>query len=518
MASGTSALEFFVLEASGYIDGLDSLLGSAPANGPDREELVRLTRALRGNSVMYRQPGVTSVATALEGCARAMREGRLSWSPQVRAELTATVDDLRILVRDVRQWSAASDQRASARAAQLEGMVPRSPTPSTAVQAATEAGGRAYLGTKTRELGATLARVSAQPGDASARAALERDVRVLSGVALLKEYPVLARVVAAIERESPALGTGAPTEDARARLRRAANALGAAAAALDAGDAAAAERALRDIALELEGSESPSPSETIVAIDQLFYEDAGPRIVEKAEAPPVSAPQRFRLEVVGLAEHARRVIGDLRGAPDDSERDRGWRALERSFGSLLETSRSFGESAVAAALGAWERAVARRDADSLDSLDRAAAALADPATPGSSLEQRLEELKPRAEAAPAPPAPPTPPAAPARAEAPAAAPHERPPRSTKATPTGVELRELLQSGISELGQLDQRPLTPAVPLAHERVVPIETLLYRGDSALRRAREIRDEIRSAGGAPSAETLDELFALLDLAGAE
>jgi hypothetical protein len=77
---------------------------------------------------------------------------------------------------------------------------------------------------------------------------------------------------------------------------------------------------------------------------------------------------------------------------------------------------------------------------------------------------------------------------------------------------------MLQSGISELGQLDQRPLTPAVPLPQERVVPIETLLYRGDSALRRAREIRDEIRAGGGSPSAETLDELFALLDLVRAE
>jgi hypothetical protein len=78
----------------------------------------------------------------------------------------------------------------------------------------------------------------------------------------------------------------------------------------------------------------------------------------------------------------------------------------------------------------------------------------------------------------------------------------------------MELRDLLQSGISGLGDLDERPLTPAVPLAQERIVPIETLVYSGEAALRRAREIRDEIRASGGAPEPETLDELFALLDL----
>ena len=47
------------------------------------------------------------------------------------------------------------------------------------------------------------------------------------------------------------------------------------------------------------------------------------------------------------------------------------------------------------------------------------------------------------------------------------------------------------------------------------VVPIESLLYEGRSALGRALELRDEIRRGGGAPSTEQLDELFDLLDLA---
>jgi chemotaxis protein histidine kinase CheA len=560
MASATSAVEFFILEASGYIDGLDSLLGSAGAHGPDRDALVRLTRALRGNSVMYRQPGITTVASALEGCARALREGRLGWTPQVQATLVATVDDLRLLVRSVRQWSAADDQRANARADELEGMVPRSPTPSTAVQAATEAGGRAYLATKTRELSVTVERVSAEPGDGAARAALARDVRALSGVALLREYPVLSIVVGALEREGAKLESGGgATEEARSRLRRAAKALGDSADALGAGDPASAERALREIARELEGAHGSEPSERIVSIEELFFADSGPTVVESSPSPPTSAAERFRIEIVGLAEHARRVIADVRRAPDDTERDRGWRALERAFRSLVDTARSFGETAVAGALGTWEGAVSRREADALESLDDAAAALADPGIPSASLQQRIAqrgggiapaegpvagatEAAPAAEPAgraeeraPAPVEKPAPSVAPpsaaitppppahepeplAEAFPPAEEEYQPPPRPSSRTPTGNELRDLLQSGISGLGGLEDQPLTPPVPLPQERVVPIETLVYSGSAALRRAREIRDEMRASGSTPDPETLDELFALLDLVNAE
>ncbi len=523
MASGTSALDFFILEASGYIDGLDSLLGSAGSTGPDREGFVRLTRALRGNSVMYRQPGVTTVATSLEQCARAFREGRLSWAPHVQSALTATIDDLRILVRNVRQWKEADDQRARSCAAALDALVPRSPTPSTTVQAATEAGGRAYLALKARELAATLSRVASQPGDPAVRGALLHDVRVLSGVALLREFPVLSRVVAGLGEMAGSLAEGAtPTEDTRGQLRWASTALGTAAGLFEHGDGEGAERSLRDVAQQFEGAGSTGPAERIVAIDELFYRDDGPTVIDTSASPPTSAAERFRIEVVSLAEHARRVIGDVRRAPDESERDRGWRALERAFGSLAETARSFGETAVAGALGAWERAVAKRDADTLGSLDAAAAALADPELPRSTLHDRVgrpAEDAPAASEKRVQTAPAAAVAAPGEAEGGEKVEREKEepapaPRPRNRTPTGVELRDLLQTGISGFDDLEQRPLAKPVPLAQERVVPIETLLYRGDSALKRARELRDEIKAGGASPAPEALDELFALLDL----
>ena len=194
---------------------------------------------------------------------------------------------------------------------------------------------------------------------------------------------------------------------------------------------------------------------------------------------------------------------------------------------------------IAAALGAWESAVSRRDSETLTSLDEAAMALTDPDTPASTLQQRLEQLGGTTPAEVEPPAVAaadlTADSAPERkapaasasaaefdAEFPAPPGWDEPPptprRPVSRTPTGSDLRDMLASGISGLRDLDERPMTPPVPLPTERVVPIETLVYTGEAALRRAREIRDEIRASGSPPEPDTLDELFALLDLVKAE
>ncbi len=57
-----------------------------------------------------------------------------------------------------------------------------------------------------------------------------------------------------------------------------------------------------------------------------------------------------------------------------------------------------------------------------------------------------------------------------------------------------------------------RPLSEPVPV-EETLVPIESLIYRGEAALRRARELRDDLRGQE-APPREALEELYDLLDL----
>ncbi|HKP14667.1 MAG TPA: hypothetical protein VJT85_01315, partial [Gemmatimonadaceae bacterium] len=79
----------------------------------------------------------------------------------------------------------------------------------------------------------------------------------------------------------------------------------------------------------------------------------------------------------------------------------------------------------------------------------------------------------------------------------------------------AEQASLLDAGIAKLGALNIAPLTAPAALPEQPAVPIDVLLYRGRAAIERCREIRDQVRSAGGPVDAETLGELFDLLDLA---
>jgi hypothetical protein len=58
-------------------------------------------------------------------------------------------------------------------------------------------------------------------------------------------------------------------------------------------------------------------------------------------------------------------------------------------------------------------------------------------------------------------------------------------------------------------------LESAPPASASGVVPIESLLYSGRSALARAREIRAAQAAAAREPTPEELDELMDLMELA---
>ena len=90
---------FFAMEAGEYLERLDTLVSGAA--GPDRDELVRLVRALRGSALMANQQPIGGVAEALEAVARAVKEGRVEWDEATRQTFISAVDGLKILVRGV---------------------------------------------------------------------------------------------------------------------------------------------------------------------------------------------------------------------------------------------------------------------------------------------------------------------------------------------------------------------------------------------------------------------------------
>ena len=496
MTSPVGLLDFFILEATDSIDRLDAAVSSAATGAPDIDILLRHARTLRGSSTMARQNGIAEVAAGIERVARALRDNELRWSPALHAALVAAVDDLKLLLRSVRNWSTADERRAQSRTAELGRLVPdaprRAPTPSSG-------GGNAFLVAETGDIADALEQVVRRPGEREALEAALRHVRTLRGVASVRDVPPLPEVVDAIERAAKPLEIGALTSPTVKQL-----ALLTAAAML-----------LRRISTELSGGRRPDPNspevrqfaaaaaaladevpdaDHIIPIAALFHGDTGPHLVSTSPNPPTTPAERFRMEVVSQAEHLRRLVGDAKQAQDPASRDRLGRELRVALRALEAGAMSFAEERVARIARDAAARGGSLDPRALESLDRLASLLADPRLDSDDLARELEQIGRAPQPTPSRPAP---------------------SRGRTSTPTGRELKEFLDRGIETLGRLLDKPLREATPLPDEAIVPIEDLLYRGRAAVERARVLRDELRRRPGAPAQDVIDELYDLLDLA---
>jgi chemotaxis protein histidine kinase CheA len=93
---------------------------------------------------------------------------------------------------------------------------------------------------------------------------------------------------------------------------------------------------------------------------------------------------------------------------------------------------------------------------------------------------------------------------------------EVPPPPPRTPPRGQELRDVLNSSLATMRGLDTRHSGPQ-PTATD-LVPIQQLLYRGQSAIERAAEIRRALKKSGTPPTRALVDELVDLVELAAAE
>lgn len=146
-------------------------------------------------------------------------------------------------------------------------------------------------------------------------------------------------------------------------------------------------------------------------------------------------------------------------------------------------------------------------------------------TPQTQFEQQLREPPPgsvashaprtsRPHAQPPAAAKPTPPARAATPPRGRQLPHE-----ARTTPRGQDMHSLISEGLAGFDSMDFDRLAPAASAAAAmgELVPIELLLYKGRSALARAREIRAAQAAAAREPTPDELDELMDLMELATA-
>jgi len=582
MGQSMGMLDFFVLEAGEYLERLDALAQTPAGAFPNAEEFVRVARAWRGGALMASQQPMARAAQGLEAAGRALKDARLAWDERVRGEVIRAVDDCKTYLHRIRTPAPEDAARAEEMGAALERLAGRTSGSTRASGIGLDAGARAFVAREAAAIASALDHaaqgLAADRASRDALAGVAPAMSALRGVAVLNDLPPLGDLLAAVDGAlkevyatsgavAPAV-PGAFDWAAKAMARAAREVVDAGRPALD--SAQAGEFATALLATFAGAGE-------IVPVEALFFGDAGPHVVREGAAPsPLS-----QVELVSQGEFLERAADELSRAGSAAVRDLRLFAIAAALRPLAgaggaPVAVALGRMADAAR-GAIGARAAGTDVEFFSAtIADAARALRTVRTGGEApvvqqLEAAVERLGALSGAAPgaraAAPAPSPAPAAPPRkrttrvvpalAEAPAAA---VPPAAgderdlafgyaslermiaERGLPLG-SLEELLgapaaaeeagvvpgeslapdEEGVVPIESLapDADAVVPIETLAPDgEVVPIETLLYRGQTALRRALELRSDLAALARAPGNdaarlyELQREVFDLVEL----
>ena len=117
-------LDFFTLEAGEYLTRLESLASRGSMEPTDATQFAAAARGLRGSATMAKAGGLARLATSVERIASAVVQGAISWEPELQRSLVGSIEDLKLLVRSVRQWGAEQDARVEENLRRLERYAP----------------------------------------------------------------------------------------------------------------------------------------------------------------------------------------------------------------------------------------------------------------------------------------------------------------------------------------------------------------------------------------------------------
>ncbi|HEU0300572.1 MAG TPA: Hpt domain-containing protein [Longimicrobium sp.] len=472
--------EYFALEAGEFLDQMDALL--AGSDRPDPVRFFRLARGVRGSAQLAGAGPVAEVAERLEDGARAIRDGLLQWTPEVRDRARRTADDLRELVERHGAWGQAEEQRARAAAerwADVHGARRGGDAPA-AGDALFDFVRREIAGV-VAEMDRALAELAGAPDAREPLRAVLRRMRPVRGVAGMEALAPVLEVLEGIEDAAhEVLGRdSAVTAQETELLGAGAAALRASAQALEGGRAPgesaelAAFRELRDRVEEASATEEDA---AVVPVTRLFADEGGPHLVSSPMAPApgdegmtAEVEDFLRIEATGFLDRAEGLLASQPARPRRFGRVA--REAAELAASVRELAGTYGVPGLAAAA------------------ELAANRLRAAATP----DEARDALRTLRHALPG--APPAPPAA-----------------SAPAGPTAVaETAEQMQAAAEAAAP------APEPKADEEGVVPVETLLYAPDDALREALALRARLEQMGGGrgtPLGEALDELFGLVEL----
>jgi chemotaxis protein histidine kinase CheA len=195
--------EYFETEARDALAEIDAALGNAT---PDAATLHRAFRALRGTAQLAREHRVARVAQLMESAAKSLLGGELDWSERLIADLRATTDDLRTLVRPTddedeqeRRVAVCIERlRTGGTTADAAPAVPAAREPEPASDEFLRFAAQEVSGI-VEALDRGIQQLSAAPMDRDPLKAVLRRQRSLLGAARLDDIPVVAEILRALE-------------------------------------------------------------------------------------------------------------------------------------------------------------------------------------------------------------------------------------------------------------------------------------------------------------------------------
>ncbi|MEP7228471.1 MAG: hypothetical protein ABI785_13990 [Gemmatimonadales bacterium] len=329
MTNPLGSADFFALEAGECLDRLETLVSQPEP--PSADELLRNARVLRGSALMAAQPHIARAAGGLEALARAHREHRRSWDAATREQVAQAVEEFRLLVRRVSQWSDADTARAVRLGRDLEtlagGTTPKVPErPTETERPELHTGVRAFVAREGALIASALDRAArslrATPGDREPLYNVIRRMQSLRGLAELGELVPLPEILDGIE-----LAVGdltrlfAPPPDVDQVMECARQAL---------------TRISRDVAER--GRPDPDSEEArrftevllrafaverdVVSIESLYFSGDPEPLTQPPAQPQFTMPEPLSpLELVSQGEHLCQTADLIAGARSATQRD-----------------------------------------------------------------------------------------------------------------------------------------------------------------------------------------------------
>jgi chemotaxis protein histidine kinase CheA len=111
MTTPARLIDFFVLEAGDYLTRIETIVAQKGLQPADATQFAAAARGLRGSATMAKASGISKLALMVERIASGVVQGATAWEPELQRAMVGAIEDLKLVMRGVRNWGAEQDAR-----------------------------------------------------------------------------------------------------------------------------------------------------------------------------------------------------------------------------------------------------------------------------------------------------------------------------------------------------------------------------------------------------------------------